>query len=83
MIVYLDTSALVKLYVEEEHSDWVHAHAAEAEVLATSAPLRLKNRTLYEPQRRRERGVTGRQICWKAFIEKKTSRSPRPPRLCG
>ena len=36
MILYLDTSALVKLYVEEEHSDWVHACAAEAEVLATS-----------------------------------------------
>jgi predicted nucleic acid-binding protein len=36
MILYLDTSALVKLYVEEDHSDWVHACAAEAEVLATS-----------------------------------------------
>ena len=40
MILYLDTSALVKLYVEEAHSDWVHACAAEAEVLATSVVAR-------------------------------------------
>lgn len=36
MILYLDTSSLVKLYIEEEHSDWVHAWADQAEVLCTS-----------------------------------------------
>ena len=36
MIVYLDTSSLVKLYVEEEGADEVRALAAEAQVVATS-----------------------------------------------
>lgn len=36
MILYLDTSALAKLYLEEEASDQVWAWADEAEVLATS-----------------------------------------------
>jgi predicted nucleic acid-binding protein len=36
MILYLDTSSLVKLYVEEEHTSSVRAWAHEADVLATS-----------------------------------------------
>ena len=35
MIVYLDTSSLVKLYVEEEHSEIVREWTSEAEVIAT------------------------------------------------
>lgn len=35
MILYLDTSALVKLYVEEMHSDTVRELVAQAEVVAT------------------------------------------------
>lgn len=36
MIAYLDTSALVKLYVSEEGSRALRAHAARSEALATS-----------------------------------------------
>ncbi|MBI5576091.1 MAG: type II toxin-antitoxin system VapC family toxin [Deltaproteobacteria bacterium] len=35
MILYLDTSALVKLYIEELHSDDVRRWADEAEIVAT------------------------------------------------
>lgn len=35
MILYLDTSALVKLYVEEEHSFVVEQAVSEAEIVAT------------------------------------------------
>lgn len=35
MILYLDTSALVKVYAEEAHSDDVRAAAREAEAVAT------------------------------------------------
>ena len=35
MILYLDTSALVKLYVEEEHSFVVAQAVSEAEIVAT------------------------------------------------
>lgn len=35
MILYLDTSSLVKLYVEEPHSDKVREWVAEAEIVAT------------------------------------------------
>jgi predicted nucleic acid-binding protein len=36
MILYLDTSALVKLYVNEDRSDDVHAWVASATAVATS-----------------------------------------------
>lgn len=36
MILYLDTSSLLKLYVEEAHSDAVRTWADDAEALATS-----------------------------------------------
>lgn len=36
MILYLDTSSLVKLYLDELHSETVHRWAQEADVLATS-----------------------------------------------
>jgi predicted nucleic acid-binding protein len=36
MILYLDTSSLVKLYLDEVYSEAVHRWAQEAEVLATS-----------------------------------------------
>lgn len=35
MILYLDTSSLVKLYIEEVHSDQVRNWAAEAEIITT------------------------------------------------
>ena len=36
MICYLDSSALVKLYVEEEGSDLVMRNVREADLVATS-----------------------------------------------
>ncbi len=36
MILYLDTSSLVKLYLDEDHSDLVHTWADGAKVLSTS-----------------------------------------------
>lgn len=36
MILYLDTSSLLKLYVDEAHSEAVRAWAEDAEALATS-----------------------------------------------
>ncbi len=36
MILYLDTSSLLKLYLDEDHSDLVHTWAKGAEVLCTS-----------------------------------------------
>lgn len=36
MILYLDTSSLVKLYLEEAHSDLVRQWVKEAEIIATS-----------------------------------------------
>ena len=36
MILYLDTSSLIKLYVEEEGSETVRADVAGAEIIATS-----------------------------------------------
>ena len=36
MILYLDTSSLVKLYLDEEHSDFVRLWADRAEILCTS-----------------------------------------------
>jgi uncharacterized protein len=36
VILYVDTSSLVKLYIEEAHSDLVREWAAEAEAVATS-----------------------------------------------
>lgn len=36
MILYLDTSSLVKLYLEEDHSDSVRRWVEEAEIVATS-----------------------------------------------
>ncbi len=35
MIIYLDTSSLAKLYIDEPHSDFVRRWAEEAEILAT------------------------------------------------
>ncbi|MCP4654284.1 MAG: type II toxin-antitoxin system VapC family toxin [bacterium] len=36
MILYLDTSSLIKLFLEEAHSDLVHGWVEEAEVVCTS-----------------------------------------------
>ncbi len=36
MILYLDTSSLIKLYLDEDHSDLVHTWASGAEALCTS-----------------------------------------------
>ncbi len=36
MILYLDTSSLVKLYVQERHSEAVHGWAQHTDVFATS-----------------------------------------------
>ena len=37
MILYLDTSALVKLFVVEAHSDWVRQAISRARLTATHA----------------------------------------------
>ena len=53
MILYLDTSALVKLFLDEQHSDWVRQWAEESALVMVSeltwtemcAALALKRRT--------------------------------------
>jgi predicted nucleic acid-binding protein len=60
MIVYLDTSSLVKLYVEEEGSDEVRQLVGEAEAVATSAVAYPEARAAFA-RLRRERHLTPSQ----------------------
>ncbi len=56
MILYLDTSALVKLYVAEEGSPLVRQAVADAERIATSAIAYVEARAAFA-RRRREGGL--------------------------
>lgn len=57
MILYLDTSALVKLYVREPGTAAVRAHAAKAEALATSVVAYAETRAAFA--RLKQSGLTG------------------------
>ena len=54
MILYLDSSSLVKIYIEEDHSDLVREWAGVAEAIATSRVAYPE--TLSALARRREQG---------------------------
>jgi len=54
VILYLDSSSLVKIYIEEDHSDLVREWAGVAEAIATSRVAYPE--TLSAFARRRERG---------------------------
>lgn len=56
MILYLDTSALVKLYVREAGSTALRAHAAKAGALATSVVAYAETRAAFA--RLKQRGVS-------------------------
>ena len=57
MILYLDTSSLVKLYVEEPGSPGVRAIVDEAEVVATSVVACAEAAAAFA-RRKRERGTS-------------------------
>ena len=57
MIFYLDTSALVKIYVEETRSADVRENAEQAEGLATSRIAYAEARAAFA-RKRRERGLS-------------------------
>ncbi len=57
MILYLDTSSLVKLYVEEEGSEEVRRQIAGATVVATSAIAYVEARAAFA-RKRREGGLS-------------------------
>lgn len=59
MILYLDTSSLVKLYVDEEDSDEVHRQVADAAVVTTSQIAYPEARAALA-RRRRERALRPR-----------------------
>ncbi len=56
MRLYLDTSALVKLYVDEEGASTVHHAVDQAELIATSAIAYVEARAAFA-RRYRERGL--------------------------
>ena len=57
MILYLDTSALVKIYVEEARSADVRENAKQAESLATSRVVYAEARAAFA-RKRRGRGLS-------------------------
>ena len=57
MILYLDSSALVKMYVNEEHSHSVHLQVREADQVATSRLAYPQARSALS-RREREGGLT-------------------------
>ncbi len=61
MILYLDTSALVKLYVDEPGRERVEAAARDAERFATVRVTYTEARAAFARQRR-EGGVTAREL---------------------
>ena len=76
MILYLDTSALVKLYVREAGSTALRTHATKADVLATSvvayaearaAFARLKQSGLSSEARHQQR-VRQLELDWEALL---------------
>ena len=60
MILYLDTSALVKLYVRERGSVQVRAHVNHADVVATSVVAYAEARAAFA-RLRRERPASGKR----------------------
>ncbi|WP_297055015.1 type II toxin-antitoxin system VapC family toxin [Thermosulfurimonas sp.] len=70
MTLYLDTSALVKLYVEEEFSDWVLEWTKRAERIASSgvayAEMASALRRIFQEERISAEDL--RRV-WKAFKE--------------
>ncbi|MGH8694308.1 MAG: PIN domain-containing protein [Burkholderiales bacterium] len=60
MILYLDTSALVKLYVREQGSAQVRAHVNKADVIATSVVAYAEARAAFA-RLRRERPASGKR----------------------
>jgi predicted nucleic acid-binding protein len=52
VILYLDTSSLVKLYVSEEHSDLVRAEVNQASIVATSVLTYPEARSAFARQNR-------------------------------
>lgn len=61
MILYLDTSSLVKLYVSESGSDETQALVAEASLVATSVVAYPEARSAFA-RLRREQAVTAREV---------------------
>jgi predicted nucleic acid-binding protein len=61
MILYLDSSVLAKLYVDEDGSDEASQEAAEATTLVTSA-LAFPEVTAMFARRRRERVMTTKEV---------------------
>lgn len=57
MILYLDTSSLVKLYIEEEGSRMVKRQVSEAEAVATSNVAYAEARAAFA-RKHRERGLS-------------------------
>jgi len=62
VILYLDTSSLVKLYVEEEGSGEVQRQVAGAAVVATSAIAYVEARAAFA-RKHREGGLTEEEYC--------------------
>ena len=60
MILYLDTSALVKLYVQERGSAQVRAHVGTADAIATSVVAYAEARAAFA-RLRRERPASGKR----------------------
>ena len=76
MILYLDTSSLVKLYVEEEGSEVVRRQVAEARAVAASAIACVEARAAFA-RKHREGGLSDQaygQVCaafrqdWTAYL---------------
>lgn len=77
MILYLDTSSLVKLYVEEQGSDAVRRLVARASRIAVSIAAYPEARSAFA-RRRRERGLTPADLrSAKAAFERDWSRMVR------
>jgi uncharacterized protein len=62
VILYLDTSALVKIYVEETRSTDVRENAKRAEGLATSRIAYAEAQAAFA-RKRREKGLSGADYC--------------------
>ena len=76
MILYLDTSALIKFYLDEPHSDSVHTWVRTADLLATSrvtlteaaAAIGRHHRTSSISRKERDRVVEALLTDWPTYI---------------
>ena len=66
MILYLETSSLVKLYVREPDSDAVRSSVSKADVVATSLLAYAEARAAFA-RKRREKGIS--EIAYKSVKE--------------